>query len=438
MFALRLLLLLETQWRGFALNAPPQLFSQQVPGPGSNPESTMSVKKMNAEMRRLSKTQGDIAAIDAAPIVPEARAEQATAPTPTEPAAADATVAQGTKKKKTEKKAKSRRRIQMNALDSGDPRVVRVEVVLTADSGEVKSTTCTIIGLSSSGASLAYKRATDGVTCVFIASERILPRGTRGLVERADSKRSQKKIPSGTSVESLTFSDFQSCTLSGVEGFVCIKPGPFFRVTCDAQMKETLTSSVAFWKKPSGKNFKFRTFSEPLFLSSPPRYLPLENAKRLDVERTFGEDVTHTDLFNILLKPSVRRPFGNRVVTYCTSPDLTIGLMGAVAHSEERFRDALKLTRDVLGSNFTTSGLGSFVVCANQTSLPWGTAERCCCHVTNSGGAVKIDVRKRCLEALARSAKEGSAPLKRARAHDHGESTGADAKKKKKMCTIFF
>ena len=265
----------------------------------------------------------------------------------------------------------------------------------------------------------------------------MLPRGTRRLVERAAPKRNKGKIPSGVSVQRLTLSDFQNCTLGVVDGFVCIKSGPFFRVTCDAQMKETLVSSMEFWKKPSGQNLKFRTSSEALLLSDPPSYLPLANAKRLDLESTFGRDVTRTDLFNILLKPSALRPFGDRVVTHCSLPDLTIGLMGAMAHREESVRDALKLTRDVLGSNFVSSGLGSFVVCSNQASLPWGKAERCCCHVIISGD-VKIDKRKRCLEARARNSAEGGALKKRSLPLDQGECTGIDAKNKKKAGAVFF
>ena len=94
LFTPRLLLLLETHWRGFSLNAPPQISPQQVPGPSRNYLPTMSVKKMNAIMRRFSNAQGDSAAIDAALISPEVRPEPDAAPTPTEPAAADAT-AQG-------------------------------------------------------------------------------------------------------------------------------------------------------------------------------------------------------------------------------------------------------------------------------------------------------------------------------------------------------
>lgn len=61
-------------------------------------------------------------------------------------------------------------------------------------------------------------------------------------------------------------------------------------------MQDTQVSSVEYWEKKSGKNYIFSTCSEPLRVSNPPSYLPLENAKRLDAERFFGYFVAHKDI----------------------------------------------------------------------------------------------------------------------------------------------
>ena len=344
-------------------------------------------------MRRLYKAQVSCAAAQLVPEQPPAfHLNQAQAAGFN----ASPTVAAAAKKKK---KTKLQRRIQIKACGAEDPRVVRVEVLIFTESSGVKSSTvCTVVGMSDNGAALAYKRIEDGVTCLYIAPAKIMPRGTRKLMEKADSRRGARQEPTDIQKERLGTSDFQACTLHGIAGFVCVKAGPFFRITCDSAMKDTLISSVTYWKRRTGINYKFRVVSEPLRLASPPSYLPLENAKCLDVDKTFLQNATHLNIFNAVLRSDARRPFGDRSISYTSVPDVVRGIMGAEAYGTGSLCDTLKLTRDVLGSTFQSTTLGTFVLCANQTTLPWGTARRCCCHVASYSGSAKLSTIKFCLE----------------------------------------
>lgn len=276
---------------------------------------------------------------------------------------------------------KARRLLSLQFEPSESSRVVKVKVTVTHISNPVEETICTVIGMSSQGAALAYTRLSDGATCVYIADEKNLPQGIRKKIMKADSKIADRQPPANA--ERLEESDFTACMLKrpsggSTAGYVCTRKGPLFGVTCDSAMVTSLTH-VGFWRRLN-QSYNYRVLSEALRLSDPPTFLPLQRVSRLC--RTAGVvpgSVTNEELHGILLAEGARRPFGDRPVSFKSAHELTHGLMHATTLTEGCLRGALRLTRDVLGS--TQPDIGSFVVCANQETLPWIKVRHCLCHM---------------------------------------------------------
>jgi hypothetical protein len=146
---------------------------------------------------------------------------------------------------------KARRLLSLQFEPSESSRVVKVKVTVTHISNPVEETICTVIGMSSQGAALAYTRLSDGATCVYIADEKILPQGIRKKIVKADSKIADRQPPANA--ERLEESDFTACMLKrpsggSTAGYVCTRKGPLFGVTCDSAMVTSLTH-VGFWRR---------------------------------------------------------------------------------------------------------------------------------------------------------------------------------------------
>jgi len=304
-------------------------------------------------------------------------------------------------------------RIKIESVASSDPRLVQFKVsVRSQDKKATISHVCTVVAASSDGLTLGYHR--DGKAHVYVVPEKLLPAGGRKLVMRSVSKKDKPK-PSDA-VRCFMDTDFQACRLDTddgeIDGFVCVS-GPLSGCTCNSPMKTTLISSVSFWRKSSSGVYKFHVDSEPLLShSATPTLIPVEDISRLCSTGGSVNDVTHEQLHRLIFGFGARRPFGSRVASFSGVPSLVSGLLDLAQPAAGSICGALTLTREIVGCPPPPDELGTFVVCKNQTGMPWRECYRCGCHVRLDKGVAcghKFDAHKRCLTRPAAKRKRQAA-----------------------------
>jgi hypothetical protein len=300
--------------------------------------------------------------------------------------------------------------IVKGAATTGDSRVVKVDV--TVDGG---THVCTIIAMTNQGAALAFTRD-DGKTGLFIAPPGILPRGTAGLMKKADPRTGLQQRGWD---DPLVPGDFVSCTFStpseGVQqGFICAQ-GPLKHVVVNERMRDTLVSLVS-WFKRNGSHLGFVVRSQALVRdpASAMATLPLQQAARLSKEHgaTYGT-LCPKDIIEVVSGELPRRPFGDKYLSVRGVDNLVSALKGAKNHTEAAVCETLKHTRAVLGmTDEPLSDLGDFVSCTKQVGLSWGDTTRCCCHVklgADVDKTLQIHVlRQRCQERAKGKRKPGT------------------------------
>ena len=296
--------------------------------------------------------------------------------------------------------ARSDQRVKLSALppSPGHPRLVYLQVSGHEPGTPSASTMCTVIASSSSGVVLGFRREGDGEACAYVIPEELLPTDGLKLIRSCLSLKG-KDAPKSAMV-SFREGDFAPCNLVTAEGevggFVCVR-GPLRGYACDADMKHTLVTSVSYWRAMHAV-YRFRVMTEPLHLTNPPSFLPIENVSRLCSARGKVNDVTQAELNRILLGAGARRPFGNRRKTFIGARSLVEGLMSVVEPVSGPHFDALSLTRGIVGSSI--HDYGAFVACANQRNKPWRDCVRCSCHVRFEEGCPArsaVDIKTKCL-----------------------------------------
>ena len=281
-------------------------------------------------------------------------------------------------------RAASRRvTISSDIAAAGNGREIRVIVRTLDESAALQdSRSGTILGVSKAGDVLISYTDAGGSLTVDTVKSTLVPRSTLKQVVSADKRMGAAQLPAV--VRHFYPSDFAPCQITSAtgqtSGYIGIT-GPLMGVACDSTVLNRIAVTVIYWQVKGG-DYKFRINTEPLIRDVRSTIFPASSISVLSELRGRVRASNSFAIAACLNEGCARRMFGNRFETVKGTSKLIAFLM-----SDANFDvpSGLSTTRALLGC-VTHAEKGTFFVCTNQVTIPWGEATKCCCHVKFPNG----------------------------------------------------